>query len=577
MAQFFDELKRRNVLRVAFVYLAVSWLLIQVVETLFPIFGLSDELIRLVAILLIIGFPLILVLSWFYELTPEGVMSAAAADAAGYHGSITFGRHIDFIIIALLFIAVGWLIYERESGPPVPDNSVAVLPFENLSLDPEDAFFAAGIHEETINQLAKLGNLSVVSRTSVLRYQDSDLSTPDIADELNVENILEGSVRYANDRVRVTAQLIDAATDEYLWSEVYERDFADIFSIQSDIAVSIANALEAEFSLEEQESIERPPTDSPEAYALYLKGRYFWNIRTEEAIQRALNYFQQAAALDSGYALAYTGIGDVWIFRGWYSVLAPKATFPKAIEAITKALAIDETLAEAHTSRAHVFLEFEHDWAAAETEYLRAIELNRKYPIAHHWYGGFLSAMERHDEALRQAHEARELDPLSLIINTWVGLRHYFAGRYSMAIQEYGKALELNPDFAPAHWHLGWALEQTGQYEAAIASAERAIVISDNPIYLTSLGHAHAKAGHDGQARQILDRLAQISVTRHVSAYHTAVVHAALGDIDESFRWLEFAFAEPSPWIGYMRVDPRLDPLRSDSRFDRLLRQARLD
>jgi TolB-like protein/Tfp pilus assembly protein PilF len=577
MAQFFEELKRRNVLRVALVYLAASWLLIQVVETLFPIFGLSVELIRLFAILLIIGFPIILILTWFFELTPEGVMSTEAAEAAGYDRPAAFGRHIDFVIIALLVIAVVWLVYERESGQAASDNSVAVLPFENLSLDPDDAFFAAGIHEETLNQLAKLRNLSVTSRTSVLRFQDTDLSIPEIAEELNVRTIMEGSVRYAADRVRVTAQLIDADTDEHLWSEVYERDFADIFSIQSDIAVNIANALEAEFSLEERQSIERAPTDSPEAYALYLKGRYFWNIRTEEAIQKALDYFQQAVALDSGYALAYSGIGDVWIFRGWYSVLAPKETFPKAIEAVTKALSFDETLAEAHTSRAHVYLEFEHDWAAAEAEYLRAIELNPRYPIAHHWYGGFLSAMERHDEALRQAHAARELNPLSLIINTWVGLRHYFAGRYIQAIHEYEKALELNPDFAPAHWHLGWALEQTGQYDAAVASAERAMAISDNPIYLSSLGHAHAKSGNEGRARNILDRLAEISLMRHVSAYHTAVIHAALGDIDESFTWLERAFAERSPWIGYMKVDPRLDPLRSDTRFNGLLRQARLD
>jgi tetratricopeptide (TPR) repeat protein len=206
---------------------------------------------------------------------------------------------------------------------------------------------------------------------------------------------------------------------------------------------------------------------------------------------------------------------------------------------------------------------------------LRAIELNPKYPTAHQWYGGYLSAMGRHDEALIQAHEARALNPLSLIINTWVGLRHYFAGRYTMAIQEYEKALELNPDFAPAHWHLGWAYEQTGSYAAAIASAERAFAISGNPIYLASLGHAHAKAGDDDEARKILARLAQIAMTRHVSAYHTAVIYIALGDVDEGIRWLERAYAERSPWIGYMRVDPRLDPLRSDSRFDALLRQAR--
>ncbi len=242
------------------------------------------------------------------------------------------------------------------------------------------------------------------------------------------------------------------------------------------------------------------------------------------------------------------------------------------------ALQFDSTLAEAHTSLAHIHLEFDHDWEAAERDYKRAIDLNPRYPIAHHWYGGYLSAMGRHEEALRQAERARELDPLSLIINTWVGLRHYFAGRYEQAIQEYEKALELGPRFPPAHWHLGWALEQTARYAEAISEAQKAINMSSgsNPLYTASLGHAYATAGDSTRAREVLDQLERESATRHVSAYHAAVIYVALGEKEEAFRLLDEAFEERSPWIGYMAVDPRLDGLHSDPRFDALIRRARM-
>jgi tetratricopeptide (TPR) repeat protein len=242
-----------------------------------------------------------------------------------------------------------------------------------------------------------------------------------------------------------------------------------------------------------------------------------------------------------------------------------------------RALEFDSTLAEAHTSMAHIYLEFDHDWGAAEREYRRAIELNPTYPVAHHWYGGFLSAMGRHEEALQHAETARGLDPLSPIIQTWVGLRYYFARKYDDAIAEYLKALELDPDFAPAHWHLGWAYEQTGRFKEGVAEAERALAIDGgNLLYLASLGHAYARAGKANEARATLARLAQASANRHVSAYHVAVIHIALGDTNAGLDWLERAYDEQSPWIGYLRVDPRVDPVRSHPRFEALLGRSRL-
>ena len=516
-------------------------------------------------------------------LRAEGSDSAVSAEST--KAAPAAGRlwpAITIVSIAIVAIAVFLNRDQLLQGLDVKDASrIAVLPFENLG-PPQDEYFAAGMTNEITSRLSAVSGLEIISRKSALQYAGTEKSSREIGDELDVDYLLYGNVRWAGTageptRVQITPELMRVDDDTLLWSNIYNRVIDDIFEVQSDIASRVIEQLNVTLLEGERDRLAVRPTENTDAYTLFLKGHYFWNQRTEANMQTALNYFQQAVELDPGYALAHAGIGNVWIFRGWYSVLAPKETFPKAKAAVVKALAFDAMSAEAHTSRAHIYLEFDHDWAAAEREYLRAIELNRRYPIAHHWFGGYLSAMGRHEEALRQAHIARELDPLSLIINTWVGLRHYFAGRYAMAISEYEKALELNPNFAPAYWHLGWALEQAGRTADAIASAERAVAISDNPLYLASLGHAHAKAGNDVEARRILDRLARTAQTRHVSAYHTAVIHIALGDMDEGFKWLERAYAEQSPWIGYMRVDPRLDPLRSDSRIDALLRQARLD
>jgi serine/threonine-protein kinase len=469
-----------------------------------------------------------------------------------------------------------------RSGTESESRRIVVLPFENLG-SPDDDYFATGMSEEIMSRLGAVRGLGVVSRKSAARYAATDKTTREIGEELGVGYILGGSVRWArsgegSSRVRITPHLTRVADDTQLWAESYDEVIDDIFEVQSSIAGKVIEQLGITLSEGERLSLTARPTENLDAYTLYLKGRHFWYKRTRENVQKGLEYFQQAVELDPGYARAHVGIADTWIFRGWYSVLAPKDTFPQAKEAALRALELDDTLAEAHTSLAHIHLEFDHDWEAAEREYKRAIELDSRYPLAHHWYGGYLSAMGRHEEALEQAEKARELDPLNLIVNTWVGLRHHFAGRYEVAIGEYQKVLELGPDFPPLHWHLGWALEQVGRYEEAISAAQRAIEVSDgNPLFLASLGHAHAIAGNEKKAREILDQLDQVSATRHVSAYHTAVIHGAMGDLEEGFQWLGRAFEERSPWIGYLRVDPRVDGFRSDPRFGALLEKAGLD
>jgi eukaryotic-like serine/threonine-protein kinase len=497
----------------------------------------------------------------------------------------------------LIALALGWAAWrlwlhehggttssaaDRSSLEAQQPKMIAVLPFENLG-PPTDEYFAAGITDEITARLGAVTGLRVLSRRAAQRYADTGKSVRDIGREQGIDHVLVGSVRWAgtgrdSNRVRITLELLRTRDEVQLWSTTYDRVIDDIFEVQSDIAGQVAERLGVTLLVDERDRLRAKPTENQKAYTLYLKGRYFWNKRTPADAQTALDYFQQAVDLDPGYSLAWVGIADTWISRGWYSRLAPRDAFPKAKSALMRALEFDSTLAEAHASLAHVHLEFDHDWTAAEREYLRAIELDPKYATAHQWYGGFLSAMGRHAEALRQAEIAQALDPLSPIIQTWVGLRYYFARKPEAAIAEIRKALELDPNFAPAHWHLSWAYEQMDRFDEGVAEAQRTLALDPgNLLYLASLAHAYARAGRQNEARAILARLKQASTTRHVSAYHVAVVYIALGDITTGLDWLERAYDEQSPWIGYMGVDPRVDPVRSHPRFKILLRRAHLD
>jgi len=494
-------------------------------------------------------------------------------------------------VLAVALLVTVWLAQSKEgavssqqeasasSAGPLQATTVAVLPFENLGPAADD-FFAAGMTDEITSRLGAVSGVNVVSRRAAQRFAGSDLAMPQIGRELRAEYLLTGNVRWlesGSKRVRITLELLRAQDSRQLWTTTYDRVIDDIFAVQSDIAGQVIKALGVTPLERERRLLSAEPTENHEAYTLYLKGRYYWNKRTEENLQIALNYFQQAVDLDPVYSLAWVGIADTWIQRGWYSRFAPREAFPKAKSAALRALEFDSTLSEAHTSLAQIHLEFDHDWEAAERGYRRAIELNPKNSLAHHWYGGFLSAMGRENEAMAQAETARALDPLAPIIQTWIGLKHYFAGRYDAAIDEYLKALQLDRDFAPAYWHLGWAYEQAGRFEEGIAAAERAAALdSGSLLYPTSLAHAYAKAGKHAQARATLARVMREAPTRHVSAYHVAVVHIALGDTNVGLDWLERAFAEQSPWIGYLKVDPRVDRVRSHARFENLLRKARL-
>jgi serine/threonine-protein kinase len=518
----------------------------------------------------------------------RGCLARIDTSLASAGGRAPRRRTVALVLVAAGIVAAvaatGWVMRDTRSGsaartPPaatVPARppAIAVLPFENLG-PPDQEYFAAGMTDEITSRLSAVHGLGVVASRATRRYAGTRRSMRDVGRELGIDYAVVGSVRWngpSSRRVRITLELLRAADERQLWSTTYDRVIDDVFDVQSDIAGQVVDRLGVTLAHGERQRLSARPAANHEAYTLYLKGRYYWNKRTERDVQLALDYFQQATDVDPAYSLAWVGIADTWIARGWYSRLAPRETFPQAKHAVMQALQFDSTLAEAHATLAHIHLEYDYDWAAAEREYRRAIELNPTYAVAHHWYGGFLSARGRHAEALRQAQTARALDPLSPIIGTWVGLRYYFAGRQDQAITEIRKALEIDRNFAPGHWHLGMAYEETGRYADGVAEAERALALDPGSLlYLASVGHAYARAHRVREARATLGRLAAASRTRHVSAYHVAAIHVALGDTADALDWLERALAERSPWIGYLEVDPRVAPLRSHPRFQRLV------
>jgi TolB-like protein/tRNA A-37 threonylcarbamoyl transferase component Bud32/Flp pilus assembly protein TadD len=462
----------------------------------------------------------------------------------------------------------------RGAAPRI--ESIAVLPLANLSGDPEQEYFADGMTDALIAELGQIGSLRVISRTSVMQYKGAKRPLPQIAQELNVDAVIEGSVLRSGDRVRITAQLIGAVPERHLWARNYERDLRDVLSLQGEIARTIAEEIKANVTPDVQARLARARPVSPEAYEAYLRGRYFWNKRTEEAVKKAIEFFGQALEKDPAYALANTGFADCYCLLGVYGFLASKEAFPRAKAAATRALELDETCAEAHTSLARVKADYEWDWHGAEGEYKRAIELNPNYATAHHWYSDYLINMGRHDESIAEIKRARELDPLSLIINANVGGALKDARRYDEAIKELRKTLEMDPNFAVAHWYLGQAYEQKAYYEEALAEHRKALVLSGGSAYaVAALGYTYAAAGKRGEALKMLLQLKGLWKTRSVAPYEIARIYVGLGEKEEAFAWLQKAADVHDGPMNLLKIDPALDSLRSDPRFQDLLRRMK--
>jgi serine/threonine protein kinase/Tfp pilus assembly protein PilF len=481
------------------------------------------------------------------------------------------------IVLAGVLFAF-WARSQQNAGEAaaIAQKSIAVLPFENLSSDPDNAYFAEAIQDEILARLSKIADLKVISRTSTQKYKSAPDNLREVAKQLGVANILEGSVQKAADHVRVNVQLINALNDAHLWGDIYDRKLTDIFAVESDIAKTIADTLQAELTGAEKQLIAAQPTSDTAAYELYLKGRLLWEKRSGDNIPKAIAFYEQAITRDPNYALAYAGLAQAYVLLPFFTATAPQDAYPKAKTAALKALQLDDKLAEAHTALALVLNVGDLDMAGSISEFQRAIALNPNYATAHHWYGnGPLLALGRFDEAIAEGKRAIELDPFSPIMNADLGQDLFCARRYDEAIAQLRKTLEIDPTFYYAHYNLGTALQLKGDLPAAIAEYTKAEQLSDDLVVPVLLASAKAQLGDKDAAVRLLAELEELSHHRYVVSMWRTLLYLSLGNRDEAIRWSEQALADHDTLsVTMIKVDPLLDPLRGDPRFEALVQKV---
>jgi adenylate cyclase len=470
-----------------------------------------------------------------------------------------------------IFRLVGTGPFSASTASP-PEGRLAVLPFLNISADPADEYFADGMTEELISFVSHTRGLRTIARTSVMRYKGTNKPISDIGRELNVASVLEGSVRKDGEKLRIAVQLIDTASEEPRWSQVYSRKLSDVFGIQFDIAQQVAQALR-------QHVLAGAPPPRPvaaprntDSYVRYLRGRQMWNRRTEPDLRRAVGFFDESVRSDPKFARAYSGLADAYAALALLEFMAPNEAFPRARTAVTEALALEPDLVEARTSSGLIKFQYDWDWPGAERELTQAIDINPNYPLAHHYYADFLKAMGRFDEALQQIELAQELDPLSLAINTGVGHVLYLSRQYDKAIEQYRRAVDLDPAFMATHLWFGRPYLEKGMFDEAISELETAVRLSgESTLALAMLGHGLASSGRTSEAAAILEKLRQRSETQYVPSYWIAVVYNGFKDRDQVIGWMRKALEERSSWLVWTNVEPRFDWIRADPEFASLV------
>ncbi|MFQ5636778.1 MAG: protein kinase [bacterium] len=467
---------------------------------------------------------------------------------------------------------------ETPASKEKTHHAIAVLPFKDLSPGKDQDYFCDGITEELIDSLCKIGGWRVVSRTSVFAFKGKEKNIREIGEQLNVNHILEGSVRKAGNRLRITSQLINVQDGFQLWSEKYDRKFDDVFAIQDDIASMITDKLQAGVGEKREESVVQRHSQNLEAYNLYLQARFHLNKRTEEGLRKGLAFCEQAIALDSYYALAYAGLADGFILLGFQGFMRPHEALPKAKAAAEKALALDGALAEAHTSLGPILAVYDYNWPESEKAFQQAQALNQNSATAHYWYAIWnLLPTARFERCLAELKKAQELDPLSLVLNAGIGWQYYFARKNDLAIEALQKTLELDDKFIFAHDILGQVYEQKGMLEEAIVEIEKAVALSKRrTLSLSALGYTFATAGMMQEAKRVLEELKTRAKNEYVSAYDAALVHAGMGKTQHAFALLEKAYEDRTGWLCFLNVEPRFDSLRKDPRFKTLLKKVGL-
>ena len=497
--------------------------------------------------------------------------------------SIVRGRMVWPIAIAVFALAVGdwgWQRWRhRFAVPAVPViRSLAVLPLRNLSGDPSQEYLADGMTEELIGRLANIHGLRVISRTTAMHFKNTQLSVPEIAKTLGVDAVVEGSVIREGGQVRVHTQLIRGATDEHIWAGEYEREYRSLLTLQEAVAQNIVERIEISLTPQERVTLASTHPVAPEAHEDYLKGRYYFNQRTRGALDKSIEFFQQAIVRDPDYAAAYSGLADTYAMLGFRGHVPSKDALTRAKAAALKAIELDDTLAEPHVSLAFIAETHEWDWATAQREYKRAVQLNPGDAGAHNLYAGYLMYTGQFEEGISEAKLARYLDPLSLPVNNALAGRLLASGRFDQALEQVQKTLELDSHFAPAHQTLGWAYLHIGKREESIQEFQKALQLSgtDDMDLMLDLGFAYAAVGKRDEARRILAKLSSLQKRGLVPAGSTAILYGALGELNEAFAWLEEAYEERDPQLTYLKVGRRFEPLRQDPRFRELVRRVGL-
>lgn len=479
-----------------------------------------------------------------------------------------------FAVLALFGALYTFGHFKRKEQSRVAPaiRAIAVLPLDNLSGDSSQDYFADGMTDEIITNLAKISSVRVISKTSIMRYKNAHRALPEIAQALNVDAVVEGSVVRAGNRVRVTAQLIDAPSDRHLWANEYQQNVTDILTLQSELAREIAAEIRATVTPDERLRLTSKGSVNPDAYEAYLKGRSYWNQRTEAGLSNAIEQFTTAASLDTNYAEAYSGLADSYTALGYLSYLDPNDAFPRARAAAVKALQLDPTLAEAHASLAYYELYHDWNWPEAEREFKLALSLNPNYATGFEWYSIYLLAMGRFDESLTAISRAQQLDPLSVAIKTDVGFQYFYRRDYDRAIQELRSAVATNPRFPLAHLWLGRAYQQKRMYAEAIQEfAQTEAALPGWVVTIAGVGNAYGEWGKRAEAERILKTLASMSSEKFVTPYGVALVYAGMGKKEEAFKWLDEAVEGRAHWLVWLNLDPRWSGLRSDRRFGQLL------
>jgi TolB-like protein/tetratricopeptide (TPR) repeat protein len=520
---------------------------------------------------------------------PKKWVSDAAERSISPSSNLLLQRPVLIAAAALFVIGIGFAgfvfflpnalqLWTKAGAAEANRQSVAVLPFENAGNDPNTEYLSEGISEALINSLSGLQQLRVIARTTAFQYRGKDVDPRQVGRQLKVAAVLTGKVRQMQDALSVQVDLVDTATGAQIWGAGYDRNIADLVAVKQIIAQEVTAKLKLKLSSEEQRRLVSRDSTNAEAYQFYLRGRYFWNKRTSDGIKAALEHFRQSIERDPNFALGYVGLADSYTALTFYNFAAPHETMPKAKEAAIKALSLDNTLAEAHASLAHILMNYDWNWSEAEKEFQRSIELKPDYATAHEWYAiHYLTATGRLEEAVQEMKRALELEPASLVMNTFMGATLYYAGRYDEAIDQCRRTIKMDPNFAVAHWHLGLAYEQKQVLDAAIEEFKKAISLSgDSSLMRAALGRAYAKSQKTDEANEILNELNELAKRQYVSAYEVAKIHVALGNNEQAFQLLAKAYAEHSFHLVNLNVCPEFKSVRSDPRFQDLVQHIGL-